>query len=385
MFWMLTQESQIFEQIKKANTILVTYSRSERGDGIASALAMYLYLKKLGKTVDIVAEDDGHSKQLAFLPGSPDIKRKLENLRRFIISLDIRHTKVGQIQYKVESESLNFIVSPIDGFFTKEDISTKSSGFKYDLIITLGAHDLESLGQIYDHDTEFFYQTTIINIDHLPSNESFGQINLVDINSVATAEILFNLFNNHNQSYIDEDIATCLLAGLIIATKSFKTSNISPNVLSVASQLVGIGARREEIVNHLYRSRSLNLLKLWGIVLARLTASTDNKIISSIINNEDFTKTKTSDDDLLEVIDELIVNIPQAKIISLVYEHVKDEVKSCKAIVYGVKNLDVLSILSVMNPTGQKSLAHLVSDKPLKEFEKELTQVLTEKIITLEI
>lgn len=376
---MLTQEQQIFEQIKKANTILVTFSRSSGGDAMAAGLATYLFLKKLGKKVEIVVENEIKEQSLSFLPAKNEIKHKLDNLRKFIISLDIRHTKIGQIQYKVEADTLDFIVSPLDGFFTTEDITSKSSGFKYDLIITLGTRDLESLGQIYDHDTEFFYQTTIINIDHQAANESYGQINAINLNAVSTTEILFNLFNNYDRALIDEDIATCLLAGMIIATKSFKTNNISPQALGTASQLMAIGARREEIVNHLYRSRSLNLLKLWGIVLARLSASNDSKIISSVINIEDFQKTKTESRDLYEVIDELILNIPQAKIIVLIYELIVEEKKQTEALVYGVKNLDVASLMTELNPQGNKSLTRVKSAKPIKEFEQEVVALLNDK------
>ncbi len=376
---MLTQEQQIFEQIKKANNILITFSRSSGGDAMAAGLATYLFLKKLSKKVEIAIEGDLKEKSLDFLPAKNEIKNKLDNLRKFIISLDTRHTKIGQIQYKVEAETLDFIVSPLDGFFTKEDITSKSSGFKYDLIMVLGTRDLESLGQIYDHDTEFFYQTTIINIDHQAANESFGQVNLIDLNTVSTTEILFNLFSNYDRSLIDEDIATCLLTGMIIATKSFKTNNISPQALGTASQLMAIGARREEIVNHLYRSRSLNLLKLWGIVLARLSASNDSKIISSVINTEDFAKTKTEYKDLNEVIDELIVNIPQAKIIVLIYETIVAEKKQAEALVYGVKNLDVTSLITELNPVGSKSLTRVKSTKPIKEFEQQLVGILSEK------
>jgi nanoRNase/pAp phosphatase (c-di-AMP/oligoRNAs hydrolase) len=409
---MLNQEQQIFDQIKKANTILVTFSRSSGGDAVAAGLAIYLFLKKLGKKVDIVTEGNGHpaareviaatapvaekaepatskttikEKYLSFLPGRNEIKHQLDNLRKFIISLDIRHTKVGQIQYKVEADTLDFIVSPLDGFFTTEDITSKSSGFKYDLIITISTRDLESLGQIYDHDTEFFYQTTIINIDNQPANESYGQINLIDLNTVSSTEILFNLFNSYDRSLIDDDIATCLLAGMIIATKSFKTNNISPQALGTASQLIAMGARREEIVNHLYRSRSLNLLKLWGIVLARLSSTLDSRIISSIINLDDFQKTKTETKDLYDVIDELIVNIPQAKIIVLMYELIAGGIKQVEVMIYGVKNLDVASLVSELNPIGNKSLVRIKSLKPIKEFEKEIITLLSEKAKRIEL
>ena len=176
-------------------------------------------------------------------------------------------------------------------FLPAEDVKTRSGEFKYDLVIVLDTPDLESLGSIYDNDTEFFYQIPIINIDHGSNNEAFGQINLVELTAIATAEILFNLFTNYSRDLLDENIATCLLAGIIAKTKSFKTQNLTPQSLSVSSQLISMGARREEIVNQLYRSRSLNVLKLWGRVLARLTSALENKLVWTVLTQVDFDKT----------------------------------------------------------------------------------------------
>ena len=225
---MLTQEQQIFEQIKKADNILVTFKSAWSGDAVASSLALFLFLKKLGKNVEIAAEKLDSDKLYSFLPGYSEIKYELANLRKFIISLDITSTKVSQIKYQREENKLNFIISPKNGWFTEDDITTDTSGFKYGLIIAVGTPDLESLGRIYDNDTEFFYQTPLINLDHNSTNEGFGQINFIELTAVATAEIIFSLLDSYSRDLIDEDIATCLLAGMIAETKSFKTNNVTP-------------------------------------------------------------------------------------------------------------------------------------------------------------
>lgn len=377
---MLTQEQQIFEQIKKANNILITFNRTWNGDAVASGLAFFLLLKKMNKNVEIVAEKFDKSELYNFLPGYNSIKNSLDNLRKFIISLDITNTKVDKIKYKIEDNTLNFVVSPKDGFFTQEDIKSRSGEFKYDLIITLDTPDLESLGSVYDSDTEFFYQVPIINIDHTSSNEEFGQINYVELTSIATSEILFNLFSGFSRDLLDEHIATCLLAGIISKTRSFKTQNITPQALSVSSQLISMGARREEIVGRLYRSRSLNVLKLWGRVLARLTSSLENKLVWSVLTDMDFSKTNTSEEDLNEVIDELIINIPQAKVILLVYETVKKERKSTKAIIHSMKNINSLNLAKKWNPIGTKSLAKFNVAKPIQEAEKEIIDTMKETL-----
>lgn len=388
---MLSQEQQIFEQIKKAKNILVTFSKTWNGDAVASALAFYLVLKKLGKNADIAAENFDQGKLYSFLPSYGLIQHSLDNLRKFIVSLDISNAKVGQIKYQMEENVLNFIISPKEGFFTHNDIKSRSGDFKYDLIVALDTPDLESLGSIYDKDTEFFYQVPIINIAHSSNSEEFGQINHIELTAIATAEILFNLFSEYDRALIDEDVATCLLAGIIAKTRSFKTQNITPQALGISSQLISLGAKREEIVNRLYRSRSLGVLKLWGRVLARLTSDLENSLVWSALTELDFQKTNTGQNDLNEVIDELIINIPQAKVVLLIYESGTGEdgqtaaPKNTQAIIYSIKNINSLNLAKKFNPTGTKNFARIKLDKPIQEAEKEIIDYIKENLSKISI
>lgn len=409
---MLTQEQQIFEQIKKAENILITFRSAWSGDAVASGLALFLFLKKIDKNVEITAEKLDSGRLYSFLPGYGEIKYELENLRKFIISLDITSTKVSQIKYQREENKLNFIISPKNGWFTEDDLTTSTSGFKYDLVITVDTPDLESLGKVYDNDTEFFYQTPIINLDHNSTNEAYGQINFIELTAVATSEIVFSLFESYSRDLIDEDIATCLLAGMIAETKSFKTNNVTPRALLTASQLMSLGARREEIVNHLYRSKNLNVLKLWGRVLARLTGSLENKLIWSTLSVADFLKTNSTEKDLTDVIDELIVSIPQAKVIAIIYEsEVPAEIpalpqpralaegskaeaagqpsagtvglgsiKTTNLLLYAIKNINALALIKDLNPTGTKNLATAVIKTPIAEAEKVIIAGIEDKL-----
>lgn len=357
---------------------------------MASALALYLFLKKMDKSAELAAEKFSPDKIYSFLPAYGEIKNSLDSLRKFIISLDISQTKVSQIKYKQEENKLNFIISPQNGFFTGDDISSGASGFKYDLIITVGTPDLESLGEIYDHNTEFFYQTPIINLDHNSINEEYGQINFIELTAVATSEIIFSLLESYSRDYIDEDIATCLLAGMIAETKSFKTNNLTPRSLLAASQLMSLGARREEIVNHLYRSKSINVLKLWGRVLARLSSGLNGALVWSTLSAADFIKTSSAEKDLTDVIDELIINIPSAKIIALIYENqaAAEQAPAAAAqgsnlLLYTIKNVDALSLLKDWAPTGTKSLARAAVNLPIIEAEKTVIAALQEKLSKL--
>jgi phosphoesterase RecJ-like protein len=387
---MLNTEEQIVKQIEKAQNILLAFSLDWNGDAIASALALYLYFKKIGKQVTIAADqyDNEENKKtnpnvlFSFLPEFNSIDNSIDNLRKFIVSIDITNSKINQIKYKIENNMLNFIISPKEGFFTADDISFSSSGFKHDLIITLGTSDLESLGSIYDNNVEFFYKTPIVNIDHSPSNEEYGQINLIDLNAVSVSEIIFYLLESLGNDLIDEEIATCLLTGIIYKTRSFKTNNLTPHTLAITSRLINLGARREEIVNRLYRSRDFNVLKLWGRILDRLQGLSENQIIWSKLYRQDFAATNASEENLRDLVDELITNIPQAKVVVIFYENKEGSLEDpqTNVITYSIKNISSVDIIKEFEPTGTKKIAQTTIHKIMDEAESEVITLIRNKL-----
>lgn len=352
---MLDLERQIFHQLEKAKNVLIAFPANRDNDAMASALALFLFLKAMGVEVEIAGhDDDGRRDPLSFLPAYAEIKKQLDNLRRFIVSLDISQAKVNQIKYSVDNDRLNFIISPKDGWFKPQDVTTRTGEFKYDLIFVVGASDLEALGKLYDDNVEFFYKTAIINIDHQAANEEFGQINFVDVNAVATAEIIFYLLKNYKPELVSEDIATCLLAGIIQRTKNFKTANLTPRVLLTTSELISLGARREEIVDRLYRSRDMASLKLWGKVLNNLQAENGGELLWSRIDVADFQETGTTDDSLNDIIDELIATVPGAKAIAIFREKSAAETV---VYAYSLKTMNATELLREFGGSGNQKAA----------------------------
>jgi phosphoesterase RecJ-like protein len=354
---MLSAKEQIFKQIEKATRILITFPSDWNGDDVASSLALYLTVKKMGKEVEIISAPSIKNKVWTFLPGGKNIGDSLINLRKFIVSLNISQAKIDQIKYAIEDKVLNFIISPKEGWFTSDDVSTSASGFRFDLIITVGASDLESLGKIYDTNIEFFYKTTIINIDNRAGNEEFGQINYIDVNSVSNSEIIFELLEDKASEQLDEDVVTCLLAGIISKTKNFKNTNLTPETLLKTSKLINLGARREEIIDNLYRSRDFKTLKLWGKILSNLNSTAEGLLIWSSVKKEDFLDSGANEDSILDIIDELIINIPEAKIITIIFENTDNP--GGKAIVYSVSNINAKELLKEYSPEGGSKISQI--------------------------
>ncbi|MFH1610442.1 MAG: DHH family phosphoesterase, partial [Patescibacteria group bacterium] len=275
--------------IDKSSNILIVFKKNYTIDSVASSLALFNILKKQDKEVSIACDRFELENNFSFLKNIDLVKDKLINLRRFIINLHLKNAGVEEFSYDVNDNELKIYITPKNGFFEEKDITTGSSDFIFDLIIVMDSSDLESLGDIYEDNRELFYKVPIINIDHSTTNENFGQINLIDLKSVATSQVIYSFLKNKFDD-IDSDIATLILAGIMTKTRAFKTSNVTPDVLAVTSELISLGADRGMVVKNLYQSKNLSTLKLWGRVLARLQQDASIKLVWSLISHEDFVK-----------------------------------------------------------------------------------------------
>jgi nanoRNase/pAp phosphatase (c-di-AMP/oligoRNAs hydrolase) len=365
---MLGTEEQIFKQIDKASNILLVFSSDWEADAVAASLALYLFLNKQGKTVTVAAiNNEKKQKSFNFLPGSSDIKNNLSHLRKFIVSLDISKTSVSQIKYVVDKNQLNFIVSPEEGWFEQKDVSSRAGDFRYDLIICLGANDLESLGELYDKNIEFFYKTPLINLSCQAANEEFGQINYVDINCSTVSELVYNILKAKNENLIDENIATNLLAGIILQTKNFKSGKLTPETLIITSQLIKLGGRREEIVKQLYRNRRISDLKIWGKILQNLKIEKKG-LAWALLMQSDFDQTAINLDSLKDLIDELMSGLTDTDIVLIMIE--KED--KTDLIAFSLKNTSALDYLKTYNGQGNNKIAIATSNNKAQDIISQL-------------
>lgn len=367
----LSINQQIFELIKNSQKILITFKKNYSGDALSSALAIFLLLQKMNKQADIVCPDFVIAQNYAFLPEINKTKSDLSGLKKFIISLDMAENKIKDFSYDVKENKLNIYLTP-EKLLDEKNIAFKSGKYKYDLIITLDTDSLESLGEIYEKHSDFFYSTPIINIDHNPENEQYGQINLIELTKTSAAEIIFDLIENYDTNLLDAEIATCLLTGMISKTKSFRSDSVTPRALNIASQLILNGAERDIIIQNLYRTKSINTLKLWGKVLARLKNDSQYKLAWSYLQQKDFIELNMQNPNLSEVIDELITTAPEAEIMILFYEN---QNQTISGLVHTSKNYDALHLTKSFMPAGNKHLADFkLAKNDLVEVSKEVIE-----------
>lgn len=374
----LKESQQILETIKRSTHPLICIPSGAGADGYASALGLANVLKKLGKETTIVAADGKAPKNIQFLSNHENVQTHLENLKQFVIELDTTKTKVGSVSYELKEDKLYVYLSPKKGFWDSKDVHTSSSAYRYDLIICIGSPDYESCAHLYADNPDFFFRTTVINIDHAPENEHYGQINAVDLTASACGEVCHDLIEAIEPGLIDEEVATAFLTGMIAKTKSFKSSTVTPKTLQTASKLIARGAKREDIVQRLYRTRSIHTLRLWGRALARLKADQSYKMVWTLLSQQDFMHAGAQEEDLYDVIDELIASSPDAKVVILLYENSK---KNICAIIRAERPLDAIELCKDYQASGTHEEVRLcLIDKTIIQAEHELTQMILDQL-----
>ncbi|HVY68099.1 MAG TPA: hypothetical protein VHA30_04375, partial [Patescibacteria group bacterium] len=147
--------------------------------------------------------------------------------------------------------------------------------------------------------------------------------NLVDITATSIAEILTELMQQYEQQLIDEDIATCLLTGIVDKTASFQQAQTTPKSFLKASDLVNLGGRQQEVIKNIYKTKPLSLLKLWGRALARLKIYEAQKALCSVLGPADFERAESSEAEVLPALAELVNNVSGYDAVLLIAEPVK--------------------------------------------------------------
>lgn len=366
----------IITKISQATSVLVVVPGSS-ADSLSAGLAVSGFLKKLEKEVEVLAFG-GKARELDFLAGFGGVKHELDAVKSFVIDLSTKKTQVDELSYKKEDERLSIYIKPKKGAFVPDDVSFRSSNFPFDLLIMIGVESLERLGDTYNLNTALFFETPVLNIDFRPSNESYGQYNLINIAATSNSEIVFDLINQFEANFIDDAMATQLLAGIISETDSFQHVRTTPQTFLKASQLVSLGANQQEIISRLYKSKSLGLLKLWGRVLARLKHESDISLVSSSINSNDLTQSQAGADDAERIIPEMVSQLGFAKLFLFLKE---ESEQATTAYFFTTLPVDGKLILKKFDPkTLANNTLKLAINLPLIEAEKQIIALLKEFI-----
>ncbi len=350
----LSPKQQIAELVKNNQRILIVGHKNHGGDCVGSMLALERVLSAQGKEVGLVLSEM-IDQTLLFLPGIDRIQQDVP-ARDLIIQIDKAKNDVEKIGYNEDNGILSIVISPKGKLLSAKDLKILAGNYNYDLIIVLDTPDVEKIDSIYDKYTELFFEVPIINIDHHSGNDYFGTVNLVDMTATSTAEILVSIIEAMGPNYFDADVATCLLTGLIADTASFKSTNTTPKSLTISAQMLAAGARQQEIIQNLYKTRPLQTLKLWGKVLSNIVYDHEYRMVVSVVPESDLLDANASPEAVSGVLDELLASAPGTDVVLVLTE----EKNRVYGFLKGLNGQDVLTLAEKFGGHGTALAASFV-------------------------
>jgi bifunctional oligoribonuclease and PAP phosphatase NrnA len=133
-------------------------------------------------------------------------------------------------------------------------------------------------------------------IDHHPEPGEFADLYLLDEQSSATAEIIYNFILMADET-IDSITATALYTAIMTDTGSFRYQKTDSEVHTIIAHLIQAGADPVAIYEQVYEHISARRTRLLGMALANLQTLYDGKLAYIVITHEMFETTDTTEDD----------------------------------------------------------------------------------------
>lgn len=295
------QFGRVHEAIRRANRILLVAHKKPDGDTLGSSSSVFNWLLREGKDVTAFCLD-----------APPKVFRYLDNVHRY----------------------------------TNDPAVFDRT---YDLVIVFDSGDLRYCGvDQFIHRIPQGY--VLVNLDHHVTNVNFGHINIVLLDASSTAEVVHRFYEANN-IFIDPKMATSLLTGLLTDTTSFSNAATNPVTVDAASKLLAAGARHMDIVKHLMHDKTVDSLKLWGIVLSRLRYDTKHDVVSTYLLNTDSTNVST---DIIEGVSNFLNAVTQGTDTVLFLRELPDnQIKGS----FRSVNRDVSKVARLMGGGGHKKAA----------------------------
>ena len=229
----------------------------------------------------------------------------------------------------------------------------------HDLLIALDCGDLKRTGLAEDIQ-KIKTPNTLINIDHHQSNDFFGHLNLVIPQASSTSEIMYNFFKFHGLP-IDKYMATNLLTGILTDTMNFTNAATTTESLRIASELLKVGARINQIISHIVKNKNFEVLKLWGNLLDKIEYNPEYNFAYTTITKNDF-QTEQMSAESVDGLANFLSNLQDTDFILVLSEEennlIKVSLRTTK------EEVDVSQLAKAFNGGGHKKAAGFKIAKP---------------------
>lgn len=235
---------EITAELSRANNIVIVPHKGPDGDAMGSTLALWHFLKEKGHNAHVIAPND-YPHFLKWLPGNEEV-----------------------IIYENNQEKSNKLIEEAEIIFTLDFNTLSRSGLMFER--------LEESEAIF------------IMIDHHQEPAEYAHYTYSDATMSSTCQMVY-LFIEKLRAVkkITPEIATCLYAGIMTDTGSFRFSSTSSDTHRVVADLIEKGADNSAIHNRVFDTNSINGLQLLGTALQNLRVNQELKTAYITLSQEE--------------------------------------------------------------------------------------------------
>ncbi|MGN0031096.1 MAG: bifunctional oligoribonuclease/PAP phosphatase NrnA [Candidatus Gastranaerophilaceae bacterium] len=197
-----------------------------------------------------------------------------------------------------------------------KQISEIDQSREYDLVINL---DIAAPDRSTDAQTLFNKAKKTVNIDHHKTNPNYADINIVEPDASATAEVILNIAIQLNWK-LSKETAISLYTGILTDTGGFKFSNTTKRTMEYAGKLLGLGVSPSEIYQKCYESNSKNLVLFQSYCINKAKFTENDKIAYTTVYKKDLEKFNNNGEDFTDGLTEKLRAISTTEIAFVVKE-----------------------------------------------------------------
>ena len=228
--------------------IVIIPHKNPDGDAIGSTLGLYLYLIKQNHITTVIAPND-----------YPDFLKWMPKQDKIVI---------------FESDRKN-----------AEDLIQKAN-----LIFTLDFNALHRTGDEMEA-VLAANKSTKIMIDHHQQPDDYAAFTYSDVSMSSTCEMVYNFIEMlGDKDKIDTNIATCLYAGIMTDTGSFRFASTTSRTHHVVANLIDKGANSAAIHNAIFDTNSYERMQLLGCALSNLKVIPELRTAYITLSQEELNK-----------------------------------------------------------------------------------------------
>jgi len=237
---------EIARTLASAQSVLMSLHRQPDGDSIGSTLAIARALTARGQDV-LVVTPDPVPRAYDFLPGA-------------------------------------------DGIVGWE----AAEGRHFDLVALFDCADERRCGAPHPLRE---YAPKVLNVDHHPSNDRYGDIVLVDDRAAASGEIAVRVLDALEVP-LDRELALLLYVAIETDTGGFRYSSTTAASHRLVARLLDTGLEPGEIFEKVYERQAVSGLRLLGAALQSLKVREDLSLAYVVLGQSDFARAGAAPEDV---------------------------------------------------------------------------------------